>query len=162
MEIQILTFAVRHVPVVDLYGISSESHFIQLRICIHEFLFDVIPCINTFSCTLCTIITAIRSFLYNIKCIINTTYWMMRTKLFDNKKIKRIEKYWRTFPPSTIIILSSKALTYGEKESLNSLRTLLAKVSVPSELIVIWNRNIVKVLKLLTFYKIKRIQLRRT
>ena len=77
---------------------------------------------------------------------------MIRTNLF--KIIKRIEKYWRTFPPSTIIILSSKALTYGEKESLNSLRTLLAKVSVPSELIVIWNRNIVKVLKLLTFYKI--------
>ena len=55
----------------------------------------------------------------------------------EKRKIKRVEKYRRTFPPSTSIILSSKALTYGEKESLNSLRTLLAKVSVPSELIVI-------------------------
>ena len=67
--------------------------------------------------------------------ITNTTYCMMRTK--EKKKIKRVEKYRRTFPPSTSIILSSKALTYGEKESLNSLRTLLTKVSVPSELIVI-------------------------
>ena len=72
-----LTFAIWHVSVVDLHWKSSKPYFIKLRICIDKFLFDVVPCINTLSCALGSIVTGVWSFLYVTKFIINTEYRMM-------------------------------------------------------------------------------------